>query len=475
MATALLEDAAAYAEQNKIFQLFESLLQELVVHKPDKPIDHLIKVLKRDSVPRVVVAGPPGAEARSLCELLAAKCKPNLVHVVATDLWREMAKLNVPEGLKAKALIDDGKEVPTDLVLAMLKEKLNMGECVSNGWILEGFPADASQARKLCAAGLLPTRFLHVEVADAECVRRLDGRRIDPQDNTIYHLQDAPPPADVVSRLVQKPSDAKTEVASRLLKYRQNMAGVLAAFKPVLKELDGATPGEAGLTKLVEAALPLITSEMPSRAPRGCPRVLLIGGPGSEVESTGAAVAQTYGAKHISAIELLHGAALNGAKNAAKAMGAADPLLAGEHLLGPLILNRLQMDDVRTSGFVLTGFPRTTQHAAYLNKNNVWLRHVVHLEMDPKAALAAVTGRRYDPADGTIYHIDKKMPTDEGTLAHLVAHPKDDPKVVKMALKTWADSKAGLVKVYDKVLLTEDASRPERELVERMAPCFLSL
>ena len=63
MATALLEDAAAYAEQNKIFQLFESLLQELVVHKPDKPIDHLIKVLKRDSVPRVVVAGPPGAEA----------------------------------------------------------------------------------------------------------------------------------------------------------------------------------------------------------------------------------------------------------------------------------------------------------------------------------------------------------------------------------------------------------------------------
>ena len=45
-------------------------------------------------------------------------------------------------------------------------------ECVTRGWVLEGFPTDVFAARKLCAKGLLPTRFLHIAVDDAECMRR---------------------------------------------------------------------------------------------------------------------------------------------------------------------------------------------------------------------------------------------------------------------------------------------------------------
>jgi len=272
---------------------------------------------------------------------------------------------------------------------------------------------------------------------------------------------------------VQRESDTKEAVAGRLLTYRQGIAGVLPCFRQVLKELDGSVGGDKGIQALVDAALPLITSDMPSRAPRGCPRVLLLGGPGANTEELGAALAQTYGVKHVSAIELLHSAALNGAKKAAAAMGKPDPLFAGDALIGPLVLKRLQMDDVRTCGFVLTGFPRTTMHAAYLAKNGVWLRHAVHLELDQKAALKLCTGRRYDPADGAQYHIDTNMPENEITAAHLVVHPKDEPNMVKMALKTWADSKAGLCNAYAKQLLVEDATRPERQLVERLATCFL--
>ena len=68
-----MESAAAYAEQHKIFQLFEGLLQELVVNKPDKPLDFLIKVLKREAVPKVVVSGPPGGEASPLASSSAPR------------------------------------------------------------------------------------------------------------------------------------------------------------------------------------------------------------------------------------------------------------------------------------------------------------------------------------------------------------------------------------------------------------------
>ena len=176
----MLEDAAAYAEKHKVFQLFESLLQEVVVHQPDKPIDHLIKVLKREPVPKVIVAGPPGAQVRALCEKLAAKTQ--LVHVVAGDLYRELARQNVPSALEAKALVDQGKGVPSATTLEMLKEKLLSADCLKYGWVLEGFPADPIEARLLAQGGLLPTRFLHINVADAEASRRLTGRVVDEQE-----------------------------------------------------------------------------------------------------------------------------------------------------------------------------------------------------------------------------------------------------------------------------------------------------
>ena len=94
------------------------------------------------------------------------------MHVIASDVWRG-ARLNVQCGLAAKSLVDQGKEIPTGLMLEMLKEKLSMGECVSHGYVLEGFPADASAARQMLAAGILPTRFLHTALDDAEVVRGL--------------------------------------------------------------------------------------------------------------------------------------------------------------------------------------------------------------------------------------------------------------------------------------------------------------
>jgi len=64
-ARAALEDAATYVERHKVFQLFESLLQDVLVARPSDPLSHLITSLKREPVPKVVIAGPPGAQARS--------------------------------------------------------------------------------------------------------------------------------------------------------------------------------------------------------------------------------------------------------------------------------------------------------------------------------------------------------------------------------------------------------------------------
>lgn len=101
---ALLEGAAEYVERHQVFQLFEGLLQELIVKRPDDPISHLVTVLRKREGPRAVVFGPPGAQGRALCELISAKL--NVVHVIASDIYRDLARAGSAIGKEAKKLVD---------------------------------------------------------------------------------------------------------------------------------------------------------------------------------------------------------------------------------------------------------------------------------------------------------------------------------------------------------------------------------
>lgn len=101
---ALLEGAAEYVERHQVFQLFEGLLQDLIVKRPDDPISHLVTVLRKREGPRAVVFGPPGAQGRALCELISAKL--NVVHVIASDIYRDLARAGSAIGKEAKNLVD---------------------------------------------------------------------------------------------------------------------------------------------------------------------------------------------------------------------------------------------------------------------------------------------------------------------------------------------------------------------------------
>ena len=284
---ARIEASAQYVETHEVYQLFEELLADLLVQKPADPLSHLIEALKKDRPPRVIITGPPAADTRSQCELISSRI--GLVHVYGPDLARDSANAGSALGLKAKGVADSSTtgEIPDDLMLDLLKEKLNSEECLSNGYVLEGYPNTAMQARAMLAAGLLPSRVLVLQLDDEEVKRRLDGRRVDNANNKVYHLTDAPPPAgaDVVHREDDKPE----QVELRLAAYRQAAAAVLPHFRKVLRELDGTLKKEV-LYRVVD---PLITPEMPSRAPRGCARVVLLGGPGARSEEVGGIPAAT--------------------------------------------------------------------------------------------------------------------------------------------------------------------------------------
>lgn len=199
----------------------------------------------------VVIAGPPAAGKGTQCEKITERY--GLCHLSTGDLLRDNVKAGTGLGLKAKAFMDAGQLVPSDLIIDLVKEKLKTEEFASKGCLLDGFPRAPDQAKALVDAGIKVDKFLLIKVPDDTLVERGCGRRLDPDTGIIYHLKFKPPPADIVDRLVHRSDDEEDKIRTRLQAYHSQIEGILPFFSDVLVELDGAAAPDVVFDLVVRA------------------------------------------------------------------------------------------------------------------------------------------------------------------------------------------------------------------------------
>ena len=139
----------------------------------------------------LVLFGPPGAGKGTQAEFLIKSF--GLDHLSTGDLLRSEIAAGTKLGLEAKSYMDKGELVPDDVVIGMIKSKLDSNKD-SNGFIFDGFPRTVEQAKALDKLlnenGTPISGMLSLEVDKSELIQRLLSRgkisgRADDQDESI--------------------------------------------------------------------------------------------------------------------------------------------------------------------------------------------------------------------------------------------------------------------------------------------------
>ena len=171
----------------------------------------------------LILLGAPGAgkgtQAEKICEKLS-------IPAISTgNIIREALANGTEMGLKAKEFINAGQLVPDEVVIGIIKERLQEDDC-KNGFILDGFPRTIPQAEALDEMGIVIDRVIDIEVADETVVRRMSGRRVCGKCGASYHLEYKRPVNDGVcdscgGELIQRKDDHPDTVLDRLKVYHE--------------------------------------------------------------------------------------------------------------------------------------------------------------------------------------------------------------------------------------------------------------
>jgi adenylate kinase len=195
-----------------------------------------------------MLIGPPASGKGTQAELLRDELK--LAHLSTGDMLRSAVAKGTELGKIADGIMKSGALVPDDLVIGLVKERLE-DRATAENFLLDGFPRTLAQAealqKMLDGQKLGIDKVVMLEVPDDMVVQRLTGRRSDPQTGKIYHLIFNPPPADVAGRVVQRPDDTEEAARKRLEKYYSETRPVVPFYESrgLVTKVDGtASPKE---------------------------------------------------------------------------------------------------------------------------------------------------------------------------------------------------------------------------------------
>jgi adenylate kinase len=195
----------------------------------------------------IVLMGAPGAGKGTQARLLQQRL--GLPQISTGDMFRALGETKTPLAEEVRAIQQAGKLIPDELVIRVVEDRTAKDDCL-RGYILDGFPRTAAQAKMLedlAARQLKKLSAILIDVPLELLEKRMTGRRSCPICGEIYNLYFRPPKVDnkcdrhPEAELIQRADDRQEKVRVRLETYERETAPLLDYYQHTgrLHRVDG--------------------------------------------------------------------------------------------------------------------------------------------------------------------------------------------------------------------------------------------
>lgn len=187
---------------------------------------------------RLMLLGGPGAGKGTQALKLMAYFK--IPQISTGDMLRTAISNGSELGKSAKAIMDSGKLVSDDIIIDLVKDRLQQPDCC-NGFLFDGFPRTIPQADALKEAKIPLDHVVEIVVPDEEIIKRISGRRVHVASGRIYHVVYNPPKVEgkddlTGESLILRDDDSETTITKRLDVYHQQTEPLIDYYQQWAKE-----------------------------------------------------------------------------------------------------------------------------------------------------------------------------------------------------------------------------------------------
>ena len=441
-----------YFHTHKVYELIERLFEELIVNKPENPIDYLIERLKRKTTKRIFITGTPGAGVDDIClaltNSLEYKCI-NMTQLIDNEISNESERVE-----KIKKNYNECRYIDDDIIIDILREQLIKCEEENISYIVEDFPRNRTQAIFLQSFGLLPDNVILLKTSKEKSLESIEEKIKNNFEND--GIEKTEEEIKNLSAISYDESDI-------------NLKALKDIFNGYYQEVDVDKFEQQ--FDIVDALANLLKYKIKSSEARNPPRIMLIIPPCFNKKRIGMKVSSKLKISNVDVMDLLKREIEKKNENSKNILDALDrnDTVDNKYVL-KFLEERLYSSDCTINGWVTTGFPKSELQINYMDhmKSEIRPNLIVLIDPDEKRIEENADKKRYDPCTGISYieGTEEYSKLGEEELNRLIKRKQDEGEVLKKRIENWKNVAGNIIKKDYNNLIKFTGNESEDEIVE---------
>ena len=440
-----------YFDEKKVYDLFEKLFKELIINRPENPIDYLITRLNRQDTKRIFITGYPGTERKSICLAITNsfgyQCL-NMAHLIDREISKKLDDApKLEKNYQQNRLVDD------EIAINLVKEQLIKYEEENCSYIIEGFPRNRNQAIFLQNIGLLPDNIIVLtasrEKAEQQIFEKLRERFPGPPEKNNEDPQQEHSEESASNQNNYKTDEQLKQMAKISMEETEmNIRAVEDVFSGFCCEINVDKYGE--VEDIVNELAKLLNFKNKTNAARRPPRVILSTPPCMDKSGIAEKICKELKIIHVDIIDLLKKEIQKKNENSPIILSQLEKNeLVDDKFVLKLLEDRLFSSDCMINGWILTGFPRTNLQINFMENMQPEIKPslIAVIDMENKNIEEKAKKIKYDPKTGK-YYLEKEEnkfesiinPGQEATpdvVKRLIGRKQDEPEILKRIIDEW--------------------------------------